>query len=40
MRAGRVYLDAGVIYITGSHLEFSQKHWILNGTMQLRLGGK
>ncbi len=40
MRAGRVYLDAGAIYITGSYQGIKQKHWVLNGTMQLRLGRK
>jgi hypothetical protein len=39
MRVGGVYLDVGAIYTTGSYMEFSQKHWIVNGTVQLRLGG-
>ena len=38
MRTGRVYIDVGGIYYTGSYQGIEQNHWILNGTMQLRLG--
>jgi hypothetical protein len=39
VRIGRVLLDVGGIYYTGSFQGIEQNHWVLSGTMQLRLGG-